>query len=36
MARERPPKGEWDLKLSPGGLVDIEFAAQYLQGLAKP
>jgi len=28
---ERPPKGEWDLKLSPGGLVDIEFAAQFLQ-----
>ncbi len=31
MAEERPPKGEWDLKLSPGGLVDIEFAAQFLQ-----
>ena len=31
MHRERPSKGEWDLKLSPGGLVDIEFAAQYLQ-----
>ena len=31
LERERPPKGEWDLKLSPGGLVDIEFAAQYLQ-----
>ena len=31
MAVERPPKGEWDLKLSPGGLVDIEFAAQFLQ-----
>ena len=28
---ERPPKGDWDLKLSPGGLVDIEFAAQFLQ-----
>ncbi len=28
---ERPPQGDWDLKLSPGGLVDIEFAAQYLQ-----
>jgi [glutamine synthetase] adenylyltransferase / [glutamine synthetase]-adenylyl-L-tyrosine phosphorylase len=28
---ERPPKGPWDLKLSPGGLVDIEFAAQFLQ-----
>ncbi len=31
MARERPPWGEWDLKLGPGGLVDIEFAAQFLQ-----
>jgi len=28
---ERPPKSDWDLKLSPGGLVDIEFAAQFLQ-----
>jgi glutamate-ammonia-ligase adenylyltransferase len=28
---ERPPKGPWDLKLSPGGLVDIEFAVQFLQ-----
>ncbi len=31
MEQERPPKGPWDLKLSPGGLVDIEFAAQFLQ-----
>lgn len=31
MEQERPPKGDWDLKLSPGGLVDIEFAAQFLQ-----
>jgi len=31
LEEERPPKGEWDLKLSPGGLVDIEFAAQFLQ-----
>ncbi len=31
MARERPPSGFWDVKLMPGGLVDIEFAAQYLQ-----
>ncbi len=31
MARERPPAGFWDVKLEPGGLVDIEFAAQYLQ-----
>jgi glutamate-ammonia-ligase adenylyltransferase len=31
MAVERPPDGFWDMKLSRGGLVDIEFAAQYLQ-----
>jgi glutamate-ammonia-ligase adenylyltransferase len=31
IARERPPKGFWDLKLSDGGLVDIEFVAQHLQ-----
>jgi glutamate-ammonia-ligase adenylyltransferase len=31
MEQERPPKGAWDLKLSPGGLVDIEFAVQFLQ-----
>lgn len=31
MERERAPAGFWDLKLSPGGLVDIEFAAQHLQ-----
>ncbi|MCI3181140.1 glutamine-synthetase adenylyltransferase [Caulobacter sp. CCUG 60055] len=31
MTEERPAKGFWDLKLSPGGLVDIEFAAQHLQ-----
>ena len=31
MERERPPRGEWDMKLSPGGLVDIEFAVQFLQ-----
>ncbi len=31
MERERPPSGFWDVKLSPGGLVDIEFAAQFLQ-----
>ena len=31
MERERPPSGVWDVKLSPGGLVDIEFAAQFLQ-----
>ena len=31
MTRERPSKGFWDLKLYPGGLVDIEFAVQFLQ-----
>jgi glutamate-ammonia-ligase adenylyltransferase len=31
MHRERPASGFWDLKLTPGGLVDIEFAVQYLQ-----
>ncbi|RAK58760.1 glutamine-synthetase adenylyltransferase [Phenylobacterium hankyongense] len=31
LEQERPPKGDWDLKLSPGGLVDVEFAAQFLQ-----
>jgi len=31
MLKERPPSGRFDLKLSPGGLVDIEFAAQFLQ-----
>jgi glutamate-ammonia-ligase adenylyltransferase len=31
MRRERPAQGFWDLKLSNGGLVDVEFAAQTLQ-----
>ncbi|MES2032992.1 MAG: bifunctional [glutamine synthetase] adenylyltransferase/[glutamine synthetase]-adenylyl-L-tyrosine phosphorylase [Pseudomonadota bacterium] len=31
LAQERPPSGFWDLKLSEGGLVDVEFAAQHLQ-----
>lgn len=31
MARERAAKSMWDLKLAPGGLVDIEFIAQALQ-----
>jgi glutamate-ammonia-ligase adenylyltransferase len=31
MARERPASGFWDFKLHEGGLVDIEFAAQFLQ-----
>ena len=31
LEQERPPASDWDLKLSTGGLVDIEFAAQFLQ-----
>lgn len=31
MDRERPGRGVWDFKLSPGGLVDIEFIVQALQ-----
>ncbi len=31
MERERPGFGAWDLKLKPGGMVDIEFIAQALQ-----
>jgi len=31
MDRERPSKSLWDLKLAPGGFVDIEFIAQALQ-----
>ena len=31
MAKELPPSGFWDLKRSPGGLIDIEFATQHLQ-----
>jgi [glutamine synthetase] adenylyltransferase / [glutamine synthetase]-adenylyl-L-tyrosine phosphorylase len=31
MDRERRSKGVWDLKLAPGGFVDIEFIAQALQ-----
>jgi glutamate-ammonia-ligase adenylyltransferase len=36
MAKERPPFGPWDLKLSDGGLVDIEFAAEHLQIVTAP
>lgn len=28
MARDRPARSRWDLKLAPGGLVDIEFVLQ--------
>ncbi len=31
MDRERPGKAPWDLKLAPGGFVDIEFIVQALQ-----
>ena len=31
MERERPAGGFWDMKLSRGGQVDVEFAAQFLQ-----
>ncbi|EJF90589.1 hypothetical protein MEG_00891 [Bartonella tamiae Th307] len=27
--REKPPLNQWDLKLIPGGLIDLEFIAQY-------
>jgi len=36
MAAERPPDGFWDMKLSDGGLVDIEFCGQYLQLIHAP
>lgn len=29
MARERPSRSKWDVKLAPGGLVDIEFVIQH-------
>lgn len=31
IARHKPPKGPFDIKLGPGGLVDLEFAVQVLQ-----
>nr|WP_294514233.1 bifunctional [glutamine synthetase] adenylyltransferase/[glutamine synthetase]-adenylyl-L-tyrosine phosphorylase [uncultured Rhodopila sp.] len=31
MARDLRPVGPWDVKLRPGGLIDIEFVAQVLQ-----
>ncbi|MFM8754341.1 MAG: bifunctional [glutamine synthetase] adenylyltransferase/[glutamine synthetase]-adenylyl-L-tyrosine phosphorylase [Phenylobacterium sp.] len=31
IGQEKPASGFWDMKLAPGGLVDIEFAAQFLQ-----
>jgi len=35
MARERPPRHPFDLKLATGGLVDIEFIAQSAQLVAR-
>jgi glutamate-ammonia-ligase adenylyltransferase len=35
MARERPPRHPFDLKLASGGLVDLEFIAQSAQLLAR-
>ncbi len=32
--KEKPPADVWDFKLIPGGLVDIEFIAQYLTLIA--
>ena len=32
--KEKPPRDMWDVKLIPGGLVDIEFIAQYLSLIA--
>ncbi len=36
LAAEKPQKGDWDLKMGPGGFVDIEFAAQFLQLVHAP
>jgi glutamate-ammonia-ligase adenylyltransferase len=36
VAGERPYGGTWDFKLAPGGLMDVEFAAQTLQLLHAP
>ena len=36
MERDRPATGPWDMKNLRGGLVDIEFIAQYLQLLHAP
>lgn len=29
ISNEKPPKGIWDIKLMPGGLIDLEFIAQF-------
>jgi glutamate-ammonia-ligase adenylyltransferase len=35
LARERPPRHPFDLKLAPGGLIDLEFIAQSAQLVAR-
>src|SRR5690606_13121324 len=34
IGKEKPPESNWDFKLIPGGLVDLEFIAQYLSLVA--
>ena len=34
IAQEKPPRDIWDLKLISGGLIDLEFIAQYLRLVA--
>ncbi len=34
IATEKPPANPWDLKLIPGGLIDVEFIAQFLRLMA--
>ena len=36
MAKERPPRHPFDLKLVDGGLIDLEFIAQSAQLVARP
>ncbi|MCF4164515.1 bifunctional [glutamine synthetase] adenylyltransferase/[glutamine synthetase]-adenylyl-L-tyrosine phosphorylase [Zavarzinia compransoris] len=36
MEKDRPARGRWDLKLRPGGLIDIEFIVQTLFLAAAP
>jgi len=33
--QQKPPRDIWDVKLIPGGLIDIEFIAQYLSLMAR-
>ena len=36
VARELPPAGPWDVRLRPGGLLEVEFMAQVLQLIHAP